>query len=160
MTYETATLPCGLRIICAPSHSPVAYCGIAVDAGTRDEREGESGMAHFTEHLSFKGTERRKSWHIIDSMESVGGDLNAYTGKEETVYYTTFLKEHVGKAIDILLDITLHSSFPQTEMDKEVEVVIEEIESYNDSPSELIYDDFESLLFEGHPLGRNILGEK
>ena len=159
MTYETATLPCGLRIICAPSHSPVAYCGIAVDAGTRDEKEGESGMAHFTEHLSFKGTERRKSWHIIDSMESVGGDLNAYTGKEETVYYTTFLKEHVGKAIDILLDITLHSSFPQTEMDKEVEVVIEEIESYNDSPSELIYDDFESLLFEGHPLGRNILGE-
>lgn len=159
MTYETTTLPCGLRIICAPSHSRVAYCGVAVDAGTRDEREGESGMAHFTEHLSFKGTERRNSWHIIDSMESVGGDLNAYTGKEETVYYTTFLKEHFGKAIDILLDITLHSTFPQTEMDKEVEVVVEEIESYNDSPSELIYDDFESLLFQNHPLGRSILGE-
>lgn len=159
MTYETTTLPCGLRIICAPSCSHVAYCGVAVDAGTRDEWEGESGMAHFTEHLSFKGTERRRSWHIINSMESVGGDLNAYTGKEETVYYTTFLKEHFGKAIDILLDITLHSTFPQNEMDKEVEVVVEEIESYNDSPSELIYDDFESLLFDGHPLGRSILGD-
>ncbi len=159
MTFETSVLPCGLRIICAPYHSNVAYCGIAVDAGTRDELPQESGMAHFTEHLCFKGTQRRKAWHIINRMESVGGDLNAYTGKEETIYYCTFMREHYARAIDILLDITLHSTYPQHEMDKEVEVVIDEIESYNDSPSELIYDDFEGMIFQGHPLGRNILGE-
>ena len=159
MTYETATLPCGLRIICAQNQSHVASCGIAVDAGTRDEFPQESGIAHFTEHLSFKGTQRRKAWHIIHYMECVGGDLNAYTGKEETVYYCTFLSKHYARAIDLLFDIVFHSTYPQAEMNKEVEVVIDEIESYNDSPSELIYDDFEDILFNGHSLGRNILGE-
>lgn len=137
----------------------MVYCGIAVDAGTRDELPSESGLAHFTEHLSFKGTPHRKSWHILNRMESVGGDLNAYTGKEETVYYSTFLKEHFPRAIDLLIDITFSSIFPQHEMDKEVEVVIDEIESYNDTPSELIFDEFESIVFQGHPLGRNILGQ-
>ena len=159
MKYTTETLPCGLRIICAPSPTDVVYCGVAVDSGTRDELDGESGIAHFTEHLSFKGTSRRRAWHIINRMESVGGDLNAYTGKEETVFYSTFPREHFPRAIDLLFDILLHSTYPQHEMDKEVEVVIDEIESYNDSPSELIYDEFESMLFPGHSLGRSILGK-
>ena len=155
----TDTLPCGLRLICTPSPTDVAYCGIAVNAGTRDELPDENGLAHFCEHLTFKGTHRRRAWHILNRMETVGGDLNAYTGKEETVYYTTFLKEHFGRAIDLLTDIVFGSTYPQPEMNKEVEVVIDEIESYNDSPAELIYDDFERLLFNGHALGRNILGE-
>lgn len=156
---HTETLPCGLRIICAPSATDIAYCGIAVNAGTRDELPDENGMAHFCEHLTFKGTHRRRAWHILNRMETVGGDLNAYTGKEETIYYTAFLKEHFARAVDLLLDIVLGSTYPQTEMNKEVEVVIDEIESYNDSPAELIFDDFENLIFSGHPLGRNILGE-
>lgn len=159
MQHETHTLPCGLRIVCAPRRSQVVYCGIAVDAGTRDELNGESGMAHFTEHMTFKGTAHRSPRQIITRMESVGGDLNAYTGKEETVFYCTMLRPHLARAIDLLLDITLHSTYPQREMEREVEVVIDEIESYNDSPSELIYDEFESLLFADHSLGRNILGE-
>lgn len=157
--YFTGVLPCGLRIVCTPSATDVAYCGIAVDAGTRDEYDDESGLAHFCEHLTFKGTHRRRAWHILNRMEAVGGDLNAYTGKEETVYYAAFLKEHIGRAIDLLADIVFGSVYPQQEMNKEVEVVIDEIESYNDSPAELIFDDFERMVFNGHPLGRNILGE-
>ncbi|MCD8318502.1 MAG: insulinase family protein [Paraprevotella sp.] len=148
-----------MRIVCAPSATDVVYCGIAVDAGTRDEHEDENGLAHFCEHLTFKGTRRRRSWHILNRMEGVGGDLNAYTGKEETIYYAAFLKEHLARATDLLTDIVLGSTYPQTEMNKEVEVVIDEIESYKDSPAELIFDDFENLVFNGHPLGRNILGE-
>ena len=156
---HTETLPCGLRIICAPSATDVAYCGMAVNAGTRDELPDENGMAHFCEHLTFKGTHRRRAWHILNRMETVGGDLNAYTGKEETIYYTAFLKEHFTRAVDLLTDIVLGSTYPQAEMNKEVEVVIDEIESYNDSPAELIFDEFENLIFNGHPLGRSILGE-
>ena len=156
---ESFTLENGMRVVTDGSATDVVYCGIAVDAGTRDEQPGEEGMAHFTEHLTFKGTERRRAWHILNRMESVGGDLNAFTGKEETVYYCTFLRQHFGRAIDLLFDIVLHSTYPQHEMDKEVEVVIDEIESYQDSPAELIYDDFENLIFHGHPLGHNILGE-
>lgn len=157
-SIETHTLPCGLRLVCAHRPGDVVYCGLAIDAGTRDELPTESGMAHFTEHMSFKGTHQRKAWNIINRMESVGGDLNAYTGKEETVYYCTFLRQHLRRAVDLLCDIVFCSTYPQREMDKEVEVVIDEIESYNDSPSELIFDEFEALLFQGHPLGRNILG--
>lgn len=146
---HTETLPCGLRIICAPSATDVAYCGMAVNAGTRDERHDENGMAHFCEHLTFKGTHRRRAWHILNRMETVGGDLNAYTGKEETIYYTAFLKEHFARAVDLLADIVLGSTYPQAEMNKEVEVVIDEIESYNDSPAELIFDEFENLIFNG-----------
>lgn len=153
------TLENGLRIVCAPSTSEVVYCGVAIDAGTRDEMDTESGIAHFTEHMTFKGTLSRTARQIISRMESVGGDLNAYTGKEETVYYCTFLRQHLARAIDLLLDIIFCSQYPQEEMDKEVEVVIDEIESYNDQPNELIYDEFEELIFAGHPLGRNILGQ-
>lgn len=155
---KSLILGSGLRLVLAPSPTNTVYLGLALDAGTRDEEECESGMAHFAEHLSFKGTDRRKSRQIITHMESVGGDLNAFTGKEETVYYCTCQKEHFRRAMDILFDVVFHSRYPQEEMDKEVEVVIDEIESYNDSPSELIYDDFEAMLFQGHPLGRNILG--
>lgn len=158
MNYNTHTLPNGLRIIHAPSPTKVAYCGFAVDAGTRDEREDEQGMAHFVEHLIFKGTEKRKAWHILNRMENVGGDLNAYTNKEETVVYSAFLTEHFSRALELLADIVFHSTFPQHEINKEVEVIIDEIQSYEDTPSELIFDDFEDLIFKGHPLGRNILG--
>lgn len=157
--FSTFTLPCGLRIVCAPGQTDIVYCGIAVDAGTRHESPNESGMAHFTEHMSFKGTQRRSTRQVISAMESVGGELNAFTGKEETVYYCTCLSQHVSRAIDLLLDIALCSTYPQEEMNREVEVVIDEIESYLDQPAELIYDEFESLVFPSHPLGRNILGE-
>ncbi|MBO4907610.1 MAG: insulinase family protein [Bacteroidaceae bacterium] len=148
-----------MRIVCAPGQTEIVYCGIAVDAGTRHELPNESGMAHFTEHMSFKGTQRRSARQVISAMESVGGELNAFTGKEETVYYCTCLGQHVSRAIDLLLDIALRSTYPQEEMNREVEVVIDEIESYLDQPAELIYDEFESLVFPSHPLGRNILGD-
>ena len=158
MTYNIHTLSNGLRIIHAPNQSAVAYCGFAVDAGTRDEADHEQGMAHFVEHLLFKGTKKRHAWHILNRMENVGGDLNAYTNKEETIVYSAFLAEHFPRAVELLADIVFHSTFPQQEIDKEVEVIIDEIQSYEDSPSELIFDDFEELLFPNHPLGRNILG--
>ena len=159
MTYNIHTLPNGLRIIHAPNQSAVAYCGFAVDAGTRDEADNEQGMAHFVEHLLFKGTKKRHAWHILNRMEHVGGDLNAYTNKEETIVYSAFLAEHFPRAVELLSDIVFHSTFPQHEIDKEVEVIIDEIQSYEDSPSELIFDDFEELLFPNHPLGRTILGK-
>ena len=159
MTYNIHTLSNGLRIIHAPNQSAVAYCGFAVDAGTRDEADHEQGMAHFVEHLLFKGTKKRHAWHILNRMENVGGDLNAYTNKEETIVYSAFLAKHFPRAVELLADIVFHSTFPQQEIDKEVEVIIDEIQSYEDSPSELIFDDFEELLFPNHPLGRNILGK-
>lgn len=152
-------LPTGLRVILIPSESDVVYAGIAVAVGTRSELDSESGMAHLVEHMTFKGTSRLTSVQILNRMESVGGDLNAYTGKEETIYYATFLRPHLRRAIPLLLDIVFNSTFPQDELEKEREVVIDEIESYNDSPAELIFDDFEALLFPHHPLGRNILGD-
>ena len=158
MQYNIHTLSNGLRIIHEPSSSKVGYCGFAVDAGTRDEAENEQGMAHFVEHLIFKGTRKRKAWHILNRMENVGGDLNAYTNKEETVIYSAFLTEHFGRALELLADIVFHSTFPQNEIEKETEVIIDEIQSYEDTPSELIFDDFEDMIFRNHPLGRNILG--
>lgn len=158
MNYQTYTLKNGLRIIQVPSSSPVIYCGFAVNAGTRDERDSEQGMAHFVEHIIFKGTHKRKAWHILNRMENVGGDLNAYTNKEETVIYSAFLAEHLSRAFELLSDIVFHSTFPQHEIDKEVEVILDEIRSYEDTPSELIFDEFENIIFRGHPLGRNILG--
>ena len=158
MKYNTHTLDNGLRIIHLPSDSKVVYCGYQINAGTRNEEPGEEGLAHFCEHVTFKGTERRKAWHILNCLESVGGDLNAYTNKEGTVYYSAILKEHIARAVDLLSDIVFHSVYPQAEIDKEVEVICDEIESYNDSPAELIYDEFENILFKGSSLGHNILG--
>ena len=158
MKYNTYTLDNGLRIIHLPSDSKVVYCGYQINAGTRNEEPGEEGLAHFCEHVTFKGTERRKAWHILNCLESVGGDLNAYTNKEGTVYYSAILKEHIARAVDLLTDIVFHSVYPQAEIDKEVEVICDEIENYNDSPAELIYDEFENIIFKGSPLGHNILG--
>ena len=156
--YNTHTLPNGLRIIHLPSSSQVIYCGYEIAAGTRDELPGEEGLAHFCEHMTFKGTERRNALQIINALEGVGGELNAFTNKEDTVFYAAISKEHFSQAVDVLTDIVFHSQYPQQEIEKEVEVICDEIESYNDSPAELIYDEFENILFKGHPLGHNILG--
>ncbi len=136
----------------------VVYCGYQVAAGTRDERSGEEGMAHFCEHMTFKGTKKRNALQIINALEGLGGELNAFTNKEDTTFYAAISKEHFVQAVNVLTDIVFHSQYPQQEIDKEVEVICDEIESYNDSPAELIYDEFENILFEGHPLGHNILG--
>ena len=157
--YNTHILPNGLRIIHLPSPSQVVYCGYQIAAGTRDERLKEEGLAHFCEHMTFKGTEKRNALQIINALEGVGGELNAFTNKEDTVFYAAISKEHFTQAVDILTDIVFHSQYPQHEIEKEVEVICDEIESYNDSPAELIYDEFENILFEGHPLGHNILGK-
>jgi len=154
----TAVLSNGLRIIHASSPTQVVYCGYAVDAGTRDEWVGEPGLAHFVEHMLFKGTAKRRAWHILNRMENVGGDLNAFTNKEETIVYSAFLKKDFVRALELLTDIVFRSTFPQHEVDKELGVILEEIESYEDNPAELIFDDFEELLFGEHPLGHNILG--
>jgi len=156
--YNTHILSNGLRIIHLPSTSPIVYCGYQVAVGTRNEKRGEEGLAHFCEHVSFKGTKHRSALQIINHLERVGGELNAYTNKDTTVYYSALQKEHFSKAVDLLTDIVFNSTYPQTEIDKEVEVICDEIESYNDSPAELIYDEFENTLFQGHPLGHNILG--
>jgi len=159
MTNQTHTLSNGLRIIHKPDESAVTYCGIVINTGSRDEADNEQGMAHFIEHMLFKGTEKRRSSHIINRLEHVGGELNAYTSKEETVVYAIVLNEYFERAMELLSDIVFHSVFPQKEIDKEVVIILDEIQSYNDSPSELIYDDFEELLFSGHSIGHNILGK-
>jgi predicted Zn-dependent peptidase len=157
--YNTYTLQNGLRIIHLPSTSRVVYCGYQIAAGTRDERVGEEGLAHFCEHMTFKGTEKRNALQIINALEGLGGELNAFTNKEDTTFYAAISKEHFAQAVNVLTDIVFHSLYPQQEIDKEVEVICDEIESYNDSPAELIYDEFENILFEGYPLGHNILGK-
>lgn len=156
--YQTAVLDNGLRIIALPTASPVVYCGYQLNVGTANELPGEEGIAHFCEHVTFKGTTRRTAIDVIQCLEEVGGDLNAFTTKTDTVYYSAILKDHLSRAIDLLTDIVFHSVYPQKEINKEVEVICDEIESYNDSPAELIYDEFENLIFRGHPLGHSILG--
>jgi len=132
---------------------------LIVNTGARDEAKNEHGLAHFFEHAIFKGTAKRRSYHILNRLESVGGDINAYTTKEETCIYTAFLTEHYARSLELMADMMFHSNFPENEIEKEKEVIIDEINSYKDSPAELIFDDFEDLIFENQPLGRNILGE-
>ena len=158
--YNTATLPNGLRVIHLPSASPVVYCGIGINAGARQEGVGEEGLAHFCEHTTFKGTTRRSSLQILNCLESVGGDLNAFTNKEDTVFYAAIQKEHFSRAVDLLTDIVFCSEYPEHELEHEKDVICDEIESYHDSPAELIYDEFENMVFQGHPLGHNILGTR
>lgn len=160
MHYFSHILPNGLRMVHLPMESPVSYCGFAVNAGTRDEEANEFGLAHFVEHMMFKGTEKRKAWHILNRMENVGGELNAYTTKEDTFVYSIFMEEHYQRAFELLTDLIFHSQFPQQEIEKEVDVILDEINSYEDSPSELIFDEFENQLFHGHALGHNILGDE
>lgn len=160
MDFELHTLNNGIRVAHKRVNSPVAYCCIMVNTGTRDELENEHGMAHFIEHVIFKGTKRRRAYHIMSRLEDVGGELNAYTTKEETVVHATFLKNDFSRAFELISDIVFRSTFPEKEIKKEKDIIIDEINSYKDNPSELIYDDFEDLIYEGHPFGRNILGTK
>ena len=159
MIYNTHTLKNGIRIIHGPSEGQIAYCGLIVNAGSRDEKENQHGLAHYLEHAIFKGTTKRRSFHILNRLENVGGDINAFTTKEETCVYTAFLKEHYSRSFELISDIVFNSTFPEKEIDKEKEVIIDEINSYKDSPSELIFDEFEDLIFKNQPLGRNILGQ-
>ena len=158
MNDDIYTLPNQIRVIRINCQADVSCCGFAIAAGSRDEEEKEQGLAHFTEHLLFKGTHKRKAFHVINRLNAVGGELNASTGKEETFVYGLFLKNDFERALELLCDMLFHSTFPQKEVEKEREVVLDEINSYEDSPSELIFDDFERCLFEHHPFGRNILG--
>lgn len=158
MTYQFHTLTNGIRIAHKQIKSTVSHLGIGINSGTRDELENESGLAHFIEHTIFKGTTKRKSFQVLSRLENVGGDLNAYTTKEETYFYASFLKTDYIRAAELLSDILSNATFPEKEVENEKEVVIEEINSYKDSPSELIYDEFENQVYANHPLGRNILG--
>jgi len=158
MEYQIHTLSNGLRLIHQHTDRLVAHCAVIVNTGTRDELEHEHGIAHFLEHLVFKGTHKRKAYHIISRLEDVGGEIDAYTTKEETCIYASFLNKHMERAMELMSDILFHSTFPEKEIIREREVILDEINSYNDSPAELIFDDFEELVFDGHPLGRNILG--
>jgi len=154
------TLPNGIRMVHCATSSDVAYCGIIINAGSRDELADEHGIAHFIEHMFFKGTTKRRAYHILSRLEDVGGELNAYTTKEDTAVYASFMREHYSRAVEILADIVFSSSFPVTEIEKEKEVVIEEINSYLDNPAEYIFDEFEEQVFSDQAIGRNILGER
>lgn len=150
----------GTRLVYLKVPSQVAHLGFFFAAGSRHESERQIGLAHFLEHCLFKGTQKRKALHILSRIDAVGGELNAYTAKEEMCLYASFSKEHTQRAIDLLADISIHSTFPQKEIEKEKEVILDEINSYLDSPSDKIFDDFDAKLFSGHPLGQNILGTK
>jgi predicted Zn-dependent peptidase len=152
------TLDNGIRLIHYHIPGLVAHCGLIINTGSRDETDPEHGMAHFIEHMLFKGTKKRKAYHVLSRLEDVGGELNAYTTKEETAIHASFLKEDYERAIELIADIAFNSAFPEKEIEKEKDVVIEEINSYLDNPSELIFDDFEELIFSDQPIGRNILG--
>jgi predicted Zn-dependent peptidase len=158
MEYRTHVLPNGIKLIHVQAFSPVAHCGFFINTGSRDELASEHGMAHFIEHLFFKGTKKRRSFHILSRLEDVGGELNAYTTKEETCLHASFLSQHCERAIELISDIVFNSTFPEKAISSERDVIIDEINSYKDSPSELIFDDFEDVFFRNHSLGRNILG--
>jgi len=158
MEYYSNTLDNGIRIIHKPVKSLVGHCAIMINAGSRDEKKNEHGMAHFIEHVIFKGTQKRKAYHILSRLDDVGGELNAYTTKEETCIYASFLIQDFERAVELLHDITFNSVFPVKELEKEKEVIIDEINSYKDNPSELIFDEFEDLVFSDNAMGRNILG--
>jgi predicted Zn-dependent peptidase len=158
MKYKTHQLPNGIRLIHQEVQSPVAHCGIIINTGSRDETSEEHGLAHFIEHVLFKGTTKRKAWHIISRLEDVGGDLNAYTTKEETCIHASFLKEYTERAMELISDLVFNSVFPPKEVEKEKDIVLDEINSYLDNPSELIFDEFEELIYEHNPIGRSILG--
>ena len=160
MPHDIVRLRNGLRLIHKETNSPISHFGVLVNAGTRDESSAQMGLAHFVEHTIFKGTEKRNAYRVISRMEAVGGDLNASTSKEETYFHTSFLSKEYSRAVELLSDIFFHATFPEKELEKEKTVVLEEINYYQDSPAELIFDDFEDMVFSGHPLGKNILGTK
>ena len=153
-----AILKNGIKIIHRYRAGELSHLALMVNAGMRDEKADENGLAHFIEHLVFKGTKRRKAYHILSCLENVGGELNAFTTKEETCIHASFLKEHIDKAMDLFADVIFNSTFPENEMEKEKEVILDEINSYRDTPADEIFDEFENLIYRGHQLGRNILG--
>jgi len=152
------TLDNGIRMVHQTIPGLVAHCGVIINTGSRDESPDEHGLAHFIEHMLFKGTKKRRAYHILSRLEDVGGELNAYTTKEETAIHASFLKDDYARAIDLISDLVFNSVFPEKEIEKEKDVVLEEINSYLDTPAELIFDDFEELVFASQPIGRNILG--
>ena len=159
MSYtQQHTFSNGLRFVYQPWSSPVSHAGVFIAAGSRYETPKEQGLAHFIEHILFKGTKKRSSSEILNRLESVGGELNAYTSREETTIYASFLETHSLRALELLSDIVFNATFPEKELEKEKEVVIDEIDSYLDTPSDQIFDDFEELLFPNQPFGANILG--
>lgn len=158
--YQTYIFENGLRLIHYRVPTKAAYCGLIINVGSRDEREEESGIAHFIEHVIFKGTEKRKAYHVLSRLEDVGGELNAYTTKEDTCVYATFMAKDYERTLELFADIVFHSVFPEKEIKKEKDVVLDEIDSYKDSPGELIFDDFEEQVYEGCRIGRNILGNE
>jgi predicted Zn-dependent peptidase len=160
MDIYTYKLDNGIRLIHQAVNSPVAHCGILVNTGSRDERDNQHGMAHFIEHVIFKGTRKRKAHHILSRMEDVGGEINAYTTKEETCVHTSFFNNYYSRAFELIADLVFDSVFPEKEIDREREVILDEINSYKDSPYEEIYDDFEEQIFTNNPLARNILGNE
>jgi len=158
MKYQVHRLPNGIRLIHKPSDSLVAHCGLVINAGARDGSANEQGLAHFIEHTIFKGTTRRKPHHILSNMENVGGELNAYTTKEDTCIYASFMHPYYQRWFDLLSDILFNSTFPEKEISKEKDIIIDEINAYKDSPQEQIFDDFDAIVFRDHPLGQSILG--
>ncbi len=154
------TLSNGIRVVHQPMEREVAHCGIMIGAGSRDELKSEHGLAHFMEHGFFKGTQKRKTHHILSRLDAVGGELNAFTAKEETWVHASFLKEHYERAIELICDIAFNATFPAKEIEKEKEVILDEINSYKDSPSDMIFEEFDELVFAGHSLGRSILGSE
>ncbi|RJE74699.1 MULTISPECIES: M16 family metallopeptidase [Reichenbachiella] len=161
MDYELIELPNKIRIVHKQvPHTKVSHCAIMLDIGSRDEKEGQQGIAHFWEHMAFKGTKKRKAYHIINRLESLGGELNAYTTKEKICFYATILDKHLDKSVELLSDITFNSIFPETQVEKERQVILEEMSMYLDDPEDAIQDQLDSLVFKGHTLGDNILGTK
>jgi len=158
MEIQQHTLPNGIRLAHYPAQTMIAHAGVFIDTGSRDELEDENGLAHFIEHVIFKGTKKRRAYQVLSRLENVGGDLNAFTTKEDTCVYASFLPEHFDRALELFADIVIHSTFPEKELKREQEVILDEINGYLDTPFEQIFDDFEARLFNGHPLGRSILG--
>lgn len=158
MEYQIHTLKNGIRVVHTPSNNAVAYCGLIINTGSRDERDNEIGLAHFIEHVVFKGTKKRRAYHILTRLDEVGGELNAYTTKEETTIHASFLTEYFERASELIFDMVFNSTFPDREIEKEKEVIVDEISSYKDTPSELIFDEFEEQLFPNDSIGHNILG--
>jgi len=157
-TFHTWTLPNGIRCVHLEDGRNIGHCGLLVEAGSRDELVSENGLAHFIEHSLFKGTAKRRTFHILNRLDSVGAELNAYTSKEETWITASFLSEHLGRAVELIADIAFHSTFPDREIAKERDVIIDEIHAWRDNPGDAIFDEFQEMLFPGHALGRNILG--
>lgn len=158
--YQYHTLKNGIRIVFRANDSMVTHSGVYINVGSRDELGADEGMAHFIEHSIFKGTTHRKAYHILNRIDGVGGELNAFTTKEETCIYASTLSIYLDRCLELFADLLFHSTFPEKEIEKEKDVVLEEIKSYKDLPADLIYDDFEEYIFEGHPLAHNILGSK